>query len=315
MDRLVDENYLTRTYYGTAKVDDFRQEDQGYQPVPFRSVEHGGSVVEALPSLFANYLQIRTWYDLDWIVGPLWYATTAYLDDKLGLASVALERFATSHSAFLKDNPDKKPPKVRFLTRPQFKTLRQELNGAIEQFATEHGIDLEASRFADVASITADAADAIGRLDDSLFPEGVVASLRARLRDAVKLANKAGKLQLDDTKANIIEKRIDSFAQKTNPDKLIEAIEFDGLSVSDVEMETIMKRNDCLHGRRTLLDADSLTDITQEVARFDTLRTLIAEAMLARLGYRGSYVDYAARPPQSQFPLKSLEGEIRTNSS
>jgi len=72
-----------------------------------------------------------------------------------------------------------------------------------------------------------------------------------------------------------------------------------------------MKRNDCLHGRRTLGDADSLDDIRVEVARFDTLRTLINKAVLARLGFRGPYVDYAARPTSGPFPVRNLADELR----
>lgn len=310
MDRFLEDSHLTRTYFGTAKVDDFRQEEQGYQPVPFRSLQHGGSVVAVLPSLFERYMKLREWFDLDWIIGPLWYATTARLDDKLGLASVSLERFSTAHDAFLKANPDQKRQKIKFLTKAQSKTLRGELIDAVAAFAKEREFDLSASRSADVNSIIDKTVDAVARLDDSLFPAEALESLRAKMRNAVDVADKAEKIKLDESKESIIGKRIDGFAAKTNPDKLIEAIEFDGLSVSDVELEAVMKRNDCLHGRRTLLDATNLSGINEEVARFDTLRTLINKATLARLGYRDQYVDYAARPPQRQFPVKILSYEL-----
>jgi hypothetical protein len=52
-----------------------------------------------------------------------------------------------------------------------------------------------------------------------------------------------------------------------------------------------MKRNDCRHGRRTLGDPNSMDDIQAEVARFDTLRTLINKTVLARVCYGGLYVD------------------------
>ena len=123
---------------------------------------------------------------------------------------------------------------------------------------------------------------------------------------------KSAKLKLDESKAKIIDRRIDSFAEKTNPDKLVEALEFDGLSVSDAELEAVTKRNDCLHGRRTLRDASSRDDVKDEVARFDTLRTLINKAVLARLGYRELYFDYAARPSRGPFPVKSLAEELTT---
>jgi len=310
-DRFLDDTHVTRTYHGTATVDDFPQADLGYQPAPLHSLQHGGAVVADLPSLFTTYLAIREWFDLDWIVGPLWYAINAYLDDKLGLASVSLERFATAHDAFLEGNPDQKRPKEKFLTKQQSKLLRRELSDTVDAFAKEKGIDLTTSRSPAVSCIIDAAVDSIARLDDSLIPAEAVEVLRSRMREAVGRADKSGKLKLDETKAKIIHRRIDSFAEKTNPDKLTEALEFDGLSVSDPELDAVMKRNDCLHGRRTLGDPDSLDDIRAEVARFDTLRTLINKAVLARLGYRGPYVDYAARPTNGPFPIRNLADELR----
>ncbi len=306
-----EESHITRTYHGTVTVDDFPQARLGYQPAPLDSLEHGGGVIAALPSLFTAYQELRKWFDLDWIVGPLWYAIKAYLDDKLGLASVSLERFATALDAFLDENPAQKRPKVKFLTKAQSRVLRGELSDAVECFAKERGIDLNQSRLLPVDSIIDGTVEAIARLD-TLFPEDAVSDVRAKMKEAVKRADESGKLKLDETKATIIDKRIDTFAQKTNPDKLVEALEFDGLSVNDMELDAVMKRNDCLHGRRTLLDGSNLSEIEIEVARFDTLRTLINKVMLARLGYRGLYVDYAARPPLGQFPVKNLADELKS---
>jgi len=310
-DRFLDDTHVTRTYHGPATVDDCPQADLGYQPAPLHSVEHGGAVVESLPSLFAAYMTLRKWFDLEWIVGPLWYAIKAYLDDKLGLASVSLERFASAHDAFLDGNPEQKRPKVKFLAKQQSKVLRGELSDAVEAFVKEKGIELTAGRSPAVAAIIDDAVDFIAKLDDSLFPADAVEALRAKMKEAVVRADKSGKLKLDETKTKIIDRRIDSFAEKTNPDKLTEALEFDGLSVSDAELEAVMKRNDCLHGRRTLQDANSMDEIRREVDRFDRLRTLINKAVLARLGYRGLYVDYSARPPRRQFPVNSLASELK----
>ncbi len=309
-DRFLDETHVTRTYHGTVTVDDFPQANLGYHLVPLHSLQHGRAVVGSLPSLFAAYLTMREWFDLDWIVGPLWHAIRAYLDDKLGLASVSLERFATAHDAFLNANLDQERPKVKFLTKQQSKLLRRELSDAVGAFAKEEGIDLTTSRSMPVAAIIDAAVDSIARLDDSPIPAEAVEGLRSKMREAVGRADKSGRLKLDETKAKIIDRRIDSFAEKTNPDKLTEALESDGLSVSNSELEAVMKRNDCLHGRRTLEDADSLDDIRTEAARFDTLRTLINKVVLARLGYRGLYVDYAAQPTNGQFPTRNLADEL-----
>jgi hypothetical protein len=310
VDRFVDGTHLRRTYFGKARIDDQPQAALSYQAVPLQSLQHSAAIVATLPSLFASYLKMRRWFELDWIVGPLWYATTAYLDDRLGLASVALERFAAAHDAYLEDNPAENRPRGRFLTKPQFRALRTELANAVSAFAKERGIDLTASRSGAVAGIIEGSVDAISRIDNFLINPDVLEPLRAKMKGAVERANKSGKLKLDETRAQIIDQRINSFAERTNPDKLVEALEFDGLSVSEAELEAVAKRNDCLHGRRTLLDPRTLDNIGAEVLRFDILRTLINKAVLARLGYPGLYVDYGERPSQGPFPLKTLADQV-----
>ena len=125
-------------------------------------------------------------------------------------------------------------------------------------------------------------------------------------------SDKSGKLKLDETKAKVIDRRIGCFVEKTNQNKLTEAIEFDGISVCDSELSAVLKRNDCLHGHQTLGNADSLNDIKAEIARFDTLRTLINKVVLARLGYRGPYVGYSARQDSGPFPVRNLAEELRS---
>lgn len=309
-DRFLDENHVTRTYFGTSKVDDVPREYLGYQPTPLHSLEYGRDVVEGLPALFAAYLTLREWFDLEWIVGPLWYAIKAALDDRLGLASVALERFASAHEAFLEANPERKRVKVKFLTKPQSKVLRAELSDAVQAFSQEKGIDLTTRRSTAVTEILDAAVNSIAQLDDSLFSADNVEALRTAMKEAVARADASGKMKLDEDKTSIISRRIDSFAEKTNSDKLTEALEFDGLSVSDQELDAVMKRNDCLHGRRTLENPNSLELIQREVDRFDTLRTLINKAVLARLGYRGMYVDYSARTSSRHFQINRLDSEL-----
>ncbi len=312
LDRLSEESHLNRTYIGTATVDDFPTISQGYQPAPFISINYGGMVIAELPSLFRNYLELRRWFDLDWIIGPLWYALSAYVEDNLGLASVSLERYATALDAYEVDHPEQKRTKIKFLTKAQSKLLRQELSNAVAGFAKQRGIDLTQSRLPSVVTILDKAVETIAQSEDMIFPEDALTDLRIKMKEAIKIADVAGKLKLDETQSSIIDKRITTFAQKTNPDKLIEALEFDGLSVNDKELEAVMKRNDCLHGRRTLKDASSLREVEIEIAQFDTLRTLINKVMLARLGYRGLYIDYGQRPPQKQFPVRALADEITT---
>ena len=310
-DRFLDATYVTRTYLGKAQIRDNAQAPIGVEPVPLRSVEYGRHVVSELPFLFTSYLKLRNWFELDWIVGPLWYANEAHLDDRLGLATVSLERFATAHDDYIDNNPDLKRSKVKFLTPALSKSLRLELTEAVEEVANEWCIDLGTNQWPAVRRIIDCAVTSIARLDDSIFPADAVDSLRAKMTDAVRCVEEAGRLKLDLTKRRIIAQRINSFAEKTNSDKLVEALEFDGISVSDAESDAVMKRNDCLHGRRTLKIGANLGSIGDEVDRFDTLRMLVFKSVLARLGYRGLYVDFAARPPSGEFPVKRLADEIQ----
>ncbi len=251
MDQSLDDSQIIRTYYGAQNIDDNQKGYLGYQPIPFKTLEYRQQVTGSLPALYKKYRSLRKFIFLDWIVGPLWYARKAYLNDNLSFACLSLERFAAAHKNFIKNNPGQQTPKKKFLTRQQLENLKQVFQSAIE----------------------------------------------------------TKKLILDENKIKIIEDKIGSFNQKTNPDMLIAALEFDGLTVSDQELEVIKKRNDCLHGRQTLQGSD----YQDEINRFDTLRTLIHKAVLARLEYRGPYIDYAARPSSGEFPINNLGDELNND--
>jgi hypothetical protein len=99
-DSYLDEARLFRVYYGLHRRRNPGMDHE--QPVPLaRTVEalrHSSAVVAQLPSLFDRFEKIQTWYSVDWIMTPLWYAFQGYLDDILALACLSLERLVGAHN-------------------------------------------------------------------------------------------------------------------------------------------------------------------------------------------------------------------------
>jgi len=300
---------LLRTYFGYHLLDDFQSESFSSQPVPLQkttsAMRYGGEVVKALPGMYASYHRLSEWYDLDWIVGPLWYAARAYLDDTLALASVSLERLATAHEGYLKANKaEQKKPK--FWLPAQGKKIRKALKEAVAKFAAERSLDLGSTPMAIFAEALDRAVEALGEEGGELLSEAELADLSARLKDVLVQAARDADLKLEDTRQKILEDRIDKLAQQTNRDKLTLVFEWLGIELSAEEVETIDRRNDSLHGRRTLEDVEDLEANALEARRFDVLRTAIHKACLALLGYKGRYINYAARPKEGGFPAENL---------
>lgn len=101
-DTFLENGSLLRLYYGWQKTDGIANHAE--QPVPLgetvEALTHGDFVVKEIPMLFAKLQEILTKYNIDWIICPLWYAQDAFIDDKLSLACVSLERLAAAHKEF-----------------------------------------------------------------------------------------------------------------------------------------------------------------------------------------------------------------------
>jgi hypothetical protein len=309
-DRVLDEGRILWTYFGSPLLDDLGGVATGFQPVPLRgsseAFQCGHEVATELPAMLVEYRHIRKWYDLDWIVGPLWYALDVYLDDKLALASVALERLAAGYARYFKDLPPEAKKKAKFWTASQSKRIRRALKEAVRLFAEEHSIDLEGSSMRTFAETVEMASEAIGEQEAALFGPELLSELRERMKNTLRRRASEDSIKLDESKQKIIASRIDRFGEATNRDKLVLVFEHLGIELSEREIETIDRRNDCLHGRRTLEDPVDLGAIAEEHMRFDILRTAINKAVLTLLGYRGPYVNYATRKPSGGYPVQPL---------
>ncbi len=99
LDRFTEGNVISRLYFGwhKTKLDDVR--DSLTQPLPLRGIveafKYGKDVVDCLPALYGAIATLRDRFDVDWILSPIWTANHTYLDDRVALASVALERLAS----------------------------------------------------------------------------------------------------------------------------------------------------------------------------------------------------------------------------
>ena len=113
------------------------------QPLPLCHVREaypqGVEIGYRLPQLFAQFREVREDYNLDFVFSPLWTAFDGFLDDKLAGACVSLERLATAHADYLKNNGAGKP-KVEFLSKQQGKALRERLTKAAEDVAAANPI-------------------------------------------------------------------------------------------------------------------------------------------------------------------------------
>ncbi len=115
---------------------------------------------------------------------------------------------------------------------------------------------------------------------------------------------------LEVNQIKVLKNRIANLGQRTNSDQLTAIFDDFRIALSEPEKAVIAHRNSSLHGKPTLRDRDSLSEIDAEVLRFDLLRMAIAKAVLVLLRYRGPYIDYAARLSHCEFPIEYLQNNL-----
>jgi hypothetical protein len=96
----------------------------------------GRAVVESLPALLQRFLKMRTSYNVEWIMTPLWYALSTYLDDKLALACVSLERLASQHAEHSTSTSTAKAQPA-FWSEEQGKRIRTAVTAALRTAAKD----------------------------------------------------------------------------------------------------------------------------------------------------------------------------------
>lgn len=143
-DRILDGERLARVYYSTLAMDLEGRETDTSQPVPLRdtveAISHGHEVVSEIPALWRRFLEVSDTYEFQWILSPLWYAAKAFVDDKLALATVSLERLAASHTSHQKQHSLERE---EFLTKEQSKLIRTALIETVDQTASKIGLSSE----------------------------------------------------------------------------------------------------------------------------------------------------------------------------
>ncbi len=138
---------IKRSYVGTQK--EVASPNGMEQPLPLASI--GGAYSSAreigprLSNLFLRYRTIRKRLNLDFIMSPIWAAYDSMIEDRLALACVALERFATAQKDF--GNSDKLGhSKSPLLEKRVARKLRSRLLKALEEVGSEGSIAAESQR-------------------------------------------------------------------------------------------------------------------------------------------------------------------------
>ena len=130
-------------------------------------------------------------------------------------------------------------------------------------------------------------------------------TIRKALRNAIDTL--ASHTKLDNHQIGVLKSRIDNLGRATNEDKMTAMFRDDfGLELTECEKQVIGWRNKALHGGRSFNLRSTVSEIDDDVLRFDTLRMLITKAVLALLDYRGRYMNYASRSPQNEYEVDVL---------
>lgn len=138
-DRFIDEKCITRLYMtGHRRLRSITGTEQPFPLGRTTSMfKYGHDIIRQLPAMFAKFVELRSSYDVEWIASPIWYAYNSYIDDKLALACVSLERLATAHAAHQKKN-DLSSRAKPFLDPQAYDALRDAMTVALKSVASVH---------------------------------------------------------------------------------------------------------------------------------------------------------------------------------
>jgi hypothetical protein len=293
-DRRIPPRTIRRTYYGWVKARQCDRTEPDHQPLPFLGgievFTHGEDVLSRIPSFFQNFIDRSRLFDIGIAMHPLWTALHGVLDDRLALASVSLERTASSwelcRTDVLKDAHRESPIWKR---RPLMKALRKAL---LDRLTAALGAEPRKRRCQ------------CGVLD------ALIACLNDFLdSDPCRSLDDHAKKELRE----VMTARINNMTGVPNSARLRQPFDDLQLPLSTGELEALQQRNSALHGRKHDGTSD-LASLDLSTQYFDRLRMLVTKFVLKLCGYEGPYIDYASRPPAGNFEVKTLAlGESANN--
>ena len=141
---------LKRLYYGWIKGVDHAHPDTLLVPL-YGSVDsftHGKEVAERFDKLDQRFADLRETFNPEWVLSPLWTAAEDFVDNKLALACVALERLASAYHKFVR-------PTGRYASQPalmdsnQKKALLSALRKVLSQVADSEKLTIDTSKILD----------------------------------------------------------------------------------------------------------------------------------------------------------------------
>ncbi|QDT31486.1 hypothetical protein [Thalassoglobus polymorphus] len=143
MDEFPRDNIVKRVYFGWSRIQRKNTDFTDTEPLPMcgsvESFEHGKDVVGRLPELFRQWISLDDHFEFDWVLSPLWTARRSFLDDKVALASISLERLAAEWSELKKRSGEPKSTKFSIWKDQRFGELKQQLLNVVDTFDASGG--------------------------------------------------------------------------------------------------------------------------------------------------------------------------------
>ncbi len=145
-DSPLSDDRLKRLYYGWIKGVDRAPPDTLLVPLYglVDSFTHGKEVTDRFDKLDQRFAELREIFNPEWVLSPVWTAAEDFVDNKLALACVALERLASAYHIFVR-------PTGRYASQPalleakQHKALLSALKKVLDQFADSENLTTNTS--------------------------------------------------------------------------------------------------------------------------------------------------------------------------
>lgn len=292
VDRRQSSGVIRRTYFGWMKSGQQDYEHCHHQPLPIMDgievFQYGEIVRDLFPVLFRRFLQRSSEIDFGVILHPLWTALEGVLDDRLALASVSLERTASTWDSCRKrilSGPF--PSDASFWKKKAFlRGIRRQLQTVLEKIVKNENSKpriLERAR------------------------NGLISILSTLVagEDCKSLTSSERNELYEVLKARII----NNLTGMPNSARLRRPFEDLKIILSPLDQEALQKRNDALHGGGSSTGQE-LEQLDSGAMYFDSIRMMLTKFVLAVCNYTGPFIDYASRPANGNFEIKNMNEAI-----
>lgn len=288
VDRRYSSGVMHRTYFGWMKSGHQDYEHCHHQPLPIMDgievFQYGETVRDLLPALFRQFLHRSSDIDFGIILHPLWTALEGVLDDRLALASVSLERTASTW-----DDCRDRVLSGPFASDTSFWKKKAFLRGIRKQLQTvlEEIVKNENSKPRTMERVRNGLISALSTLVGGEYCRSLTPVERNELYEVLE--------------ARII----NNLTRMPNSARLRRPFEDLQIRLSQLDQEALQKRNDALHGGGSSIGLD-VERLDSGALYFDSIRMMVTKFVLAVCNYIGPFIDYASRPANGNFEVKNM---------